>query len=304
MAGIRIRPRHIPSSMPFRPARTTREAMLMQDALDQAMGTGNEALAREIAAAIRMSNVDPNSVGVMRALRSLEREPLEVLPQRTFEDMGQDIGKSVRSYEGLISGRTGRLNNQQLAQPAGAELRAAAEEAIRSRQQSAASENLGRSAALLGAGGLAAMIADTVTRMRPSPPGIEDFASEAMDEPLLPGGDPSPMAMPEPEEPSIGDLTFEDPMGTADLVAESRPIPDSTPMSLIRANREEDAAAPPMSAEQFIAQVMGDMKSQIAQLNDLRRKRAITPEQDRMLSQEIARMVDLVNEARAPSRMR
>ena len=305
MAGIRIRPRSVPTMHPFRPAQTTREAMLMQDALEQAMGSGDDALAREIAAAIRMSDVDPGSVGVMRALRSLEREPMEVLPQRSFEDMGQEIGKSVRSHEGLLSGRTANLRNQPYARPAGAELRAAAEEAIRGRQQSAASENLGRSAALLGAGGLAGMIADTAGRMQQSPPGIQDFASEAMDDSaLLP--DPAPMAMPEPEEPAIGDLTFEDPMDTANLVAESRPIPDSTPMALIRANREEEAASPPpkMTAAQFVAQAMADIQKQTAQLNDLRRQRAISPEQDRMLSQEIASMVQLVNEARAPSRMR
>ncbi len=305
MAGIRIRPRSVPTMHPFRPAQTTREAMLMQDALDQAMGSGDDALAREIAAAIRMSDVDPGSVGVMRALRSLEREPMEVLPEATFEDMAQDIGKSVRSYEGLLSGRTANLRNQPYARPAGAELRAAAEEAIRGRQQSAASENLGRSAALLGAGGLAGMIADTAGRMQQSPPGIQDFAGEAMDDSaLLP--DLAPMAMPAPEEPDLGDITFEDPMATAELVAESRPIPDSTPMALIRANREEEAASPPpkMTAAQFVAQAMADIQKQTAQLNDLRRQRAISPEQDRMLSQEIARMVQLVNEARAPSRMR
>ena len=148
------------------------------------------------------------------------------------------------------------------------------------------------------------MIADTAGRMQSSPPGIEDFASEAMDEPMLPEMDPSPMAMPEPEEPSLGDITFEDPMATAELAAESRPIPDSTPMALIRENMAEEAAAPKMTAEQFIAQVTGDMQSQAAQLNDLRRRRAITPEQDRILSDEIARMAALVNEARAPSRMR
>jgi len=269
MAGIRIRPRSVPTMHPFRPAQTTREAMLMQDALEQAMGSGDDALAREIAAAIRMSDVDPGSVGVMRALRSLEREPMEVLPQRSFEDMGQEIGKSVRSHEGLLSGRTANLRNQPYARPAGAELRAAAEEAIRGRQQSAASENLGRSAALLGAGGLAGMIADTAGRMQQSPPGIQDFASEAMDDSaLLP--DPAPMAMPEPEEPTIGDITFEDPMDTANLVAESRPIPDSTPVALIREAiaAERAAQVAPPATGRLSPQEIAALRGQVVDIRD------------------------------------
>jgi hypothetical protein len=265
MAGIRIRPRSVPTMHPFRPAQTTREAMLMQDALDQAMGSGDDALAREIAAAIRMSDVDPGSVGVMRALRSLEREPMEVLPEATFEDMAQDIGKSVRSYEGMISGRTGNLNNQWRGDIGGRELRAAAEDAIRSRQQAAASENLGRSAALLGAGGLAGMIADTAGRMQQSPPGIQDFAGEAMDEPMLPGGDPSPMAMP---EPNLGDITFEDPMATAELVAESRPIPDSTPMALIREAIAAERAAQQSPVGRLSPQEIAALRGQVVDIRD------------------------------------
>jgi hypothetical protein len=257
---------------PFRPAQTTREAMLMQDALDQAMGSGDDALAREIAAAIRMSDVDPGSVGVMRALRSLEREPMEVLPQATFEDMAPEMAKSVRSYEGLMragrpgpGGGTANLPNQPYAKPAGLELRAAAEEALSGRMQAAASENLGRSAALLGAGGLAGMIADTAGRMQTSPPGIEDFAGEAMDEPLLPGGDPSPMAMP---EPNLGDITFEDPMATAELVAESRPIPDSTPMALIREAIAAERAAQQSPVGRLSPQEIAALRGQVVDIRD------------------------------------
>lgn len=274
MAGImgRIPGRHIPTAYPFRPARDMREAMRMQDALDYAVASGNDAAAREIAAAIRASGVDAEGVGIRRALRSLEREPLDIMPERTFEDMGQDIGKSVRSYEGLRSGRTANLRNQPHAGSAGMELRAAAEEAIRSRQQSAASENLGRSVALLGAGGLAGMIADTATRMQSSPPGIEDFAGEAMDEPMadLPAIDPAPLPMPEPEDPTISDITFEDPMGTADLVAESRPIPDSTPMALIReaiAAERAARAAPPAPAR-LSPEEIAALRGQVVDIRD------------------------------------
>lgn len=274
MAGImgRIPGRHIPSRMPFRPARDMDEALRMQDALDYAVASGNDAAAREIAAAIRASGVDAEGVGIRRALRSLEREPMEVLPQQTFEDMAQDIGKSVRSYDGLMragrpgpGGGTANFPNQPHAKAAGLELRAAAEEAIRSRQQSAASENLGRSVALLGAGGLAGMIADSAGRMSGSPPGVRDMESIAMAPEIAVGDYDEPM--PPMEEPSLGDITFEDPMATAELAAESRPIPDSTPMALIReaiaAERAAQAAPGRLSPEEIAA-----LRGQVVDIRD------------------------------------
>ena len=305
------RRRSIPSLMPFRPARQMDEAMRMQDALDMAVGTGNDALAREIADAIRASSVDPQVVGIRRALRAIEGQPMEVLPQRTFEDMSQDIDQSVRSYNWMRSGRTG-ANNMWRGDIAGRDIRAAAEEGIQGAREARAAEQMGRAAATAGAGGLAAMIADSMDRMTPSAPGIRGVQSQAVDmEPLA----DYPMESASVEDPIRAvamdldptqiDSFRDDPMATADLVAESRPIPDDTPMIAI----EEAVASAPtasaaMTAEQYIAQVMGDMKAQTAQLNDLRRKRAITPEQDRMLSDEIARMAELVNEARTPQMRR
>lgn len=273
MAGIlgRIPGRHIPSMMPFRPARSMDEAMRMQDALDAAVGSGNDALAREIAAAIRASGVDAEGVGIRRALRALEREPMAVLPERSFEDMAQDIGKSVRSYEGLRSGRTANLRNQPHAGSAGMELRRAAEDAIRGRQESAASEGLGRAAALLGAGGLAGMIADTAGRMQSSPPGMRDMESVAMAPEISMGDYEEPM--PPMEEPGLGDITFEDPMATAELAAESRPIPDSTPMALIReaiaAERAAQAARPaPAAPGRLTPQEIAALRSQVVDIRD------------------------------------
>ena len=270
MAGImgRIPGRHIPSMMPFRPARNMREAMRMQDALDAAVASGNEAAAREIAAAIRASGVDAEGVGIRRALRSLEREPLEVLPERSFEDMAQDIDQSVRSHDWMRSGR-GRLKNQWRGDIAGRELRAAAEEAIRSRQQAAASENLGRSVALLGAGGLAGMIADSSGRMRGSPPGMRDMESVAMAPEIAMGDYEEPM--PPMEEPELGDIAYDDPMATADLVAESRPIPDSTPMALIReaiAAERAAQAAPPAAPGRLTPQEIAALRGQVVDIRD------------------------------------
>ena len=265
------RRRFIPSSMPFRPARTTREAMLMQDALEQAVGAGNNELARNIAAAIRASDVDQNSVGVMRALRAMEAQPMEVLPQRTFEDMGQEIGKSVRSFEGLRSGRTANLRNQPFSRPAGSELRAAAEEAIQSAREARAAEQMGRAVATAGAGGLAAMIADSMDRMTPSAPGIDDLASEAVDmEPMADMGVPEMAASIEDPiraaamdlDPTQVDFLRDDPMATANLVAESRPIPEDTPMIAIReavASEPRVAATPARLTPEEIAALRGQV---------------------------------------------
>lgn len=265
------RRRFIPSSMPFRPARTTREAILMQDALEQAVGAGDDNLARNIAAAIRASDVDANSVGVMRALRALEREPMEVLPQRTFEDMGQDIGKSVRSYEGLRSGRTANLRNQPHAANAGMELRLAAEDAIQSAREARAAEQMGRAVATAGAGGLAAMVADSMDRMTPSAPGIRGVQSEAVDmEPMADMGMPEMTASIEDPiraaamdlDPTQVDLLRDDPMATADLVAESRPIPDDTPMIAIQeavASEPRVAAKPARLTPEEIAALRGQV---------------------------------------------
>ena len=273
MAGIlgRIPGRHIPSMMPFRPARNMDEAIRAQDALDAAVAAGDDTLARVIAASIRASDVPANEVGVMRSLRALEREPMDLMPPATFEDMAQDIDQSVRSYNWMRSGR-GKLKNQWRGQIAGGELRRAAEEAISGRQQAAASENLGRAAALLGAGGLAGIIAETSGRMQGSPPGIVDMESVAMapelamDDPEMAMPDPAPVPVPV-EEPELGDIEFEDPMGTADLVAESRPIPDSTPMALIReAIAAERAAQAPVG--RLTPQEIAALRSQVVDIRD------------------------------------
>lgn len=274
MFGRRPR-RFIPSTMPFRPAQNIDEAMRMQDALDAAMGTGNDALAREIAAAIRASSVDSEGVGIRRALRALEREPMQVLPQKTFEDMGQDIGKSVRSYEGLRSGRTANLRNQPYAGPAGAELRAAAEEAIQSAREARASEQLGRAAATAGAAGLAGMVADSLGRMTPSAPGIRGIPSEAVDMEPLPEYPMSAADTSDPIrdaamdlDPTQIDLLRDDPMATADLAAEQRPIPDSTPMALIREAIAAERASKPTAPERLTPQEIAALRGQVVDIRD------------------------------------
>lgn len=276
MFGRRLR-RSIPSVMPFRPAQTIDEAMRMQDALDAAMGTGNDALAREIAAAIRASSVDAEGVGIRRALRALEREPIQVMPQRTFEDMGQDIGKSVRSYEAMRSGRTANLLNQPHAGAAGRELRAAAEEAIQSAREASAAEQLGRAAATAGAAGLTGMVAESLGRMTPSAPGIRMAQSEAVDMEPLPdyamesadASDPIRDAAMDLDPAQI-DLLRDDPMATADLAAEQRPIPDSTPMALIReAIAAERAAAPvPPPAPRLTPEEIDALRGQVVDIRD------------------------------------
>lgn len=272
--------RRAPSLMPFRPARSVDEAIRMQDALDAAVASGDATLARVIAAAIRASDIDSNDVGIVRSLRSLDREPVEVVAPTRFDDMSnpltQDIAKSVRSFDALRSGRTANLRNQPYARPAGAELRAAAEEALASRQQAAAAENLARAAALTGAGGLAGMIADSSVRMQPSPDGMRDMGGEAvdmtpMDEPPMPEiVESTPVVMEEPV--ALGDIGFDNPMDTADLVAESRPIPDSTPMALIReaiaAERAARPVAPPAPRETLTPAEIDALRGKVVSIRD------------------------------------
>jgi hypothetical protein len=262
-----------------------REALLMQDALESAVGSGDHSLAQTIANAIRASEIDPTSIGTMRALRAIEGQPMEVMQARRFDDMDpattQAIDKSVRSHDSLRSGRTANLRNQPFARPAGNALRDAAQDSIRAAQQASASENLGRAAALAGGAGLAGMIADTTDRMRPSPEGIGDLDSTADEVDFTPLERPMPQMDAGLDSVELTD----DPMATADLVQESRPLPASTPQR-------------PMTAEEAAEQFLSDARAQIQRLNEYRMSGSLPPEIDQKMSDEIQRMLELYNEAR------
>jgi hypothetical protein len=82
------------------------------------------------------------------------------------------------------------------------------------------------------------------------------------------------------------DLMSDDPMATADLAMESRPLPESTPRVA-------------KTGAQAAEEIMADARAQMERLNSYRRSGQITPQVDRQMTQEIQRMMQLVNEARS-----
>lgn len=245
---------------PFRAPRTIVEALKMADSAAAARAAGRLDDADIMEAALRSVSFDPESIGIVQALRGfdppLAREPnIGValrgmanqdipLPSATaYEDMAQDIDQSVRNYNWMRSNRTGGLKNQWRGDIGGRAIRDAAQEGIASAAAAREAEGMARAAAAAGALGLGGMIAETNSRMAPpeKPMVAEEPAMPASD-PLMdyvaPDVEMLPVDdMPIPEERfapvTLSDaemgLTDFSPMDTADLVAESRPIPMSTP---------------------------------------------------------------------------
>jgi hypothetical protein len=246
----------------------------MQDAAAALRAAGRMDSADAVEAALRSVSFDPESMGVVQALRGFDppvsRDPdigmslrgmanQDIPAPATLDDMSQDIGKSVRSYEGLMSGRTARLRNQQLAGPAGSELRAAAQEGIDSAAAATQAERMATAAAILGAAGMGVMMSDTIGRFQGDDASVANAPAPDMpmeSDPLMdfvaPDVDMLPVDdMPIPEERfapvalSDADMGLTDfsPMDTADLVAEQRPIPASTPSVMPEMLTPEEIAA-------------------------------------------------------------
>lgn len=148
-----------------------------------------------------------------------------------------------RAYDNLRRGRSANLWNQPFNAPAGAAIRDAAADAIRALQRDAQMEQLGRIAALAGVGGLGGMIAASDANLRgpaelasmaetPVPqviavePSLEDIVASMPDVAMEDNYEPVVADMPMPSQP---DMPMPDSFSTADLVAESRPLPASTP---------------------------------------------------------------------------
>ena len=154
------------------------------------------------------------------------------------------------------------------------------------------------------------MIADTLTRgasSRQPTTANMPMELEQADDPMAEEYAPETAAPPELSEfmaPDVGllpveeaptvddfaaspmDLTPDDPFATADLAMESRPLPESTPRVV-------------KTAQQAAEEIMADARAQMERLNSYRRSGQITPQVDRQMTQEIQRMMQLVNEARS-----
>ena len=253
MAGLR-----------FRAPRTIAEFLDMQDAAEAMRAAGRATDEIDAALASVRGGFDPESISISQMLRGMRSDPMDAMPTvplnaldvppvaPMLDDMSA-ANKANSSFQALQSGRTLNLRNQNtpLNRVRRDDILTAAQDSIRGQQEALASENLGRAAATAGVGGLAAMIAESTGRMRPSPAGIGDLESVAEAPELAPSPRVEdivlpdvPIDLPEAMDPpdmyavkNIArdlpleqlDLLNDDPMATADLVEESRPIPASTP---------------------------------------------------------------------------
>ena len=185
--------------------------------------------------------------------------------------------KADRAYDNLLRGRSANLRHQPYNAPAGAALRDAAADAIRSMARDAQSEQLARMAALAGAGGLGAMMATSDSNLRGPAEG-----AAAADEPVAPEAAPLDTSY-EPPVLGVPGST------TADLAAESRPLPPTPTV---------EEQLPVMTAEEAAAHFSQEARNQIELLNQYRRQGQITPDNDRQMMSEINHLLALANEAR------
>ena len=318
----------------FRGPMSMRELLRLEDSARAARSAGRLDVAFQaedaIRNAMRSANFDGPSMNTHRILHAMQSERMpemqlaspslegmDVPGLRALEDLGPEIASSVRSYEGLQRaggpgprGGTANLPNQPHAKAAGREIRAAAEESIQSMREAQMAEAMARRAAGAAAVGGGLMIGDTLTRgatsrqpgtaslppelEQASDPMVEEYAPETAAPPELSEFmAPDVGLLPVEEAPTVDDfaaspmdLTPDDPFATADLAMESRPLPESTPRVV-------------KTAQQAAEEIMADARAQMERLNSYRRSGQITPQVDRQMSQEIQRMMQLVNEARS-----
>jgi hypothetical protein len=266
MAGLRS----------FREPRTIEEFLRLVDSADGLRGAGRSADTADAALDAARASFDPDSIRISQLLREMERDAARMGPQASsgefhpnawpagteswaaaptmFDDMSA-ANKANNSFQALQSGRTLNLRNQNtpMNQMRRDDILTAAQDSIRGQQQALASENLGRAGAALGAGGLAAMIAESSGRMAEpvamaptDMPAVADAMEEPTDRgwmeelqlPDVPIMEPDVVTTDDfPAIKNIArdleaeqmDLLNDDPMATADLVQESRPLPGSMP---------------------------------------------------------------------------
>jgi hypothetical protein len=247
----------------FRAPRTMAEFLDMQDAAAalRAAGRATDEIDAALAAAGR--SFDPDSLSISQMLRGMRSEPMDAMPTvplnaldvppvaGRLDDMDagtlKAVNKANNSFMGLESGRTLNLRNQNtdLNRVRRDDILTAAQDSIRGQQEAAAAEAMARNLAGAAAVGGGLMVGESLSRGYNDGPTTADVprgelpVSRPMDVDLpdvdlLPVDDmpvtddfvPQEVPMPMPEELA---LLEDDPMATADLVGESRPIPASTP---------------------------------------------------------------------------
>jgi sarcosine oxidase delta subunit len=264
--------------MPFRAPRTIVEALKMAESAAAFRAAGRMDDADIVEAALRSVSFDPDSIDTVRirelanfdppvsrdpdigvALRGFANQDIPAPSATSFEDMAQDIDQSVRNYNWMRSNRAGGMKNQWRGDVGGRAIRDAAQEGIDRAAAATQAERMATAAAIAGAAGMGGMMSDTIGRFQgddasvanaPAPDmpmesdPIMDFVAPDVD--MLPVDD-----MPIPQE-RIAPVTLSDaemgltdfsPMDTADLVAEQRPIPASTPSVMPEMLTPEEIAA-------------------------------------------------------------
>ena len=318
-------------AMPFRAPRTVVEMLQMQDAAAALRAAGRMDSADAVEAALRSVSFDPESMGVVQALRGFDppvsRDPdigvtmrglsnqdIPAMEPTSFPsyNRGLDYDKSNSSFNQLASGRTLNLRNQNtdLNRIRRDDILSAAQEGIDRAAAATQAERMATAAAIAGAAGLGGMMSDTVGRFQGDDASVANAPAPDMpmeSDPLMdfvaPDVDMLPVDdMPIPEERfapvALSDaemgLTDFSPMDTADLVAEQRPIPASTPAVAMELPAPKK---PPMTAEQAAIMYSSEAKQQIDRLNSYRRQ-GLDPSTDRKMMQEIDHLHRLANEAR------
>jgi hypothetical protein len=196
------------------------------------------------------------------SLRGLSTQDIPAMEPTSFPsyNRGLDYDKSNSSFNQLASGRTLNLRNQNtdLNRIRRDDILSAAQEGIDRAAAAQQAERMATAAAIAGAAGLGGMIAETTGRLPGDGPSVANAPAPEMPEsdPLMdfvaPEVDMLPVDdMPIPQE-RIAPVTLSDadmgltdfsPMDTADLVAESRPIPASTPSVMPERLTPEEIAA-------------------------------------------------------------
>jgi hypothetical protein len=266
-------------AMPFRAPRTIVEMLQMQDAAAALRAAGRMDSADAVDAALRSVSFDPESMGVVQALRGFDppvsRDPdigmslrglstqdIPAMEPTSFPsyNRGLDYDKSNSSFSQLASGRTLNLRNQNtdLNRIRRDDILTAAQEGIDRAAAAQQAERMATAAAIAGAAGLGGMMTETAGRFpgdgasvanapapeMPESDPLMDFVAPDVD--MLPVDDmPIPQERIAPVTLSEAEMGLTDfsPMDTADLVAESRPIPASTPSVMPETLTPEEIAA-------------------------------------------------------------
>jgi len=267
-------------AMPFRAPRTVVEMLQMQDAAAALRAAGRMDSADAVESALRSVSFDPESMGVVQALRGFDppvsRDPdigvtmrglanqdIPAMEPTSFPSYNRGLGydKSNSSFNQLASGRTLNLRNQNtdLNRIRRDDILSAAQEGIDRAAAAQQAERMATAAAIAGAAGMGGMIAETMGRLPGDGPSVANapapempMASDPLMDFVAPDVDMLPVDdMPIPQERfapvtlSGADMGLTDfsPMDTADLVAEQRPIPASTPSVMPEMLTPEEIAA-------------------------------------------------------------